>query len=137
MLFKTLQAVVACSTSGLGQRAVMTYSALCRVALLLLQFGAAARCVGRRAALASAPTLATGCSAAAVGATAPTKLVRYGSDDDQVAELYQLQPGDGAPRPVVALLHGGYWRQSYGRELMDAVARDVAARGEFHCLNVE
>ena len=59
--------------------------------------------------------------------------VRYGSGDDQFADCY-LQDGQ---RPVVVLLHGGYWRASYGKSLMDAVARDVRTNTEFHCLNVE
>ena len=59
--------------------------------------------------------------------------VRYGGGDDQFADCY-LQDGQ---RPVVVLLHGGYWRASYGKSLMDAVARDVRTNTEFHCVNVE
>ena len=39
--------------------------------------------------------------------------VRYGGGDDQFADCY-LQDGE---RPVVVLLHGGYWRASYGKSL--------------------
>lgn len=35
--------------------------------------------------------------------------------------------GDGAP--VIGLIHGGYWRDRYGLELMDGLAVDLAARG--------
>jgi acetyl esterase/lipase len=36
----------------------------------------------------------------------------------------------------VCLLHGGFWRMPYGRDEMDAIARDLAARG-FAVWNLE
>lgn len=60
-------------------------------------------------------------------------LVHYGEGADRVADCY-LQAGR---RPVVVLVHGGYWRENYGRSLMDAAARDIAGGEEFHCVNVE
>ena len=60
--------------------------------------------------------------------------LRYGTHDDQRAEL-ELPDGDG-PFPVVALVHGGYWRARYGAELMDALAADVVRRG-WAALNIE
>ncbi|HEV2062512.1 MAG TPA: alpha/beta fold hydrolase [Solirubrobacteraceae bacterium] len=54
-------------------------------------------------------------------------LRRYGSHAEQVAEL-TLPEGDG-PFRVVALIHGGFWRARYRRDLMDALADDLVARG--------
>jgi acetyl esterase/lipase len=36
--------------------------------------------------------------------------------------------GEG-PHPVAVLVHGGFWRQPYGRELAGGIARDLVARG--------
>jgi acetyl esterase/lipase len=59
--------------------------------------------------------------------------VAYGPAGDQVGDLYLPQ----APcPPVVCLLHGGFWRMPYGRDEMDAVARDLVARG-FAVWNLE
>jgi acetyl esterase/lipase len=52
---------------------------------------------------------------------------RYGESDSQMADLY-LPAGTGA-RPVVCLLHGGFWRMPYGRDEMAAIAADLAASG--------
>ncbi|HEX2085429.1 MAG TPA: alpha/beta fold hydrolase [Solirubrobacteraceae bacterium] len=52
---------------------------------------------------------------------------RYGSHPEQVADLV-LPEGPG-PFPVVVLVHGGFWRARYGRNLMAALADDLAARG--------
>jgi acetyl esterase/lipase len=53
-------------------------------------------------------------------------IVRYGEHTSQVAELFE--PG-GEPRGGAVLLHGGFWRASYDRHLMDDLCRDLAARG--------
>jgi dipeptidyl aminopeptidase/acylaminoacyl peptidase len=50
-------------------------------------------------------------------------LHRYGSHPSQVCELY----GDGDH--VAVLIHGGFWRARYGRELEGGIARDLVARG--------
>jgi dipeptidyl aminopeptidase/acylaminoacyl peptidase len=55
-------------------------------------------------------------------------LVRYGSHHAQVAEVWR-PPGVGSNRPVVVLIHGGFWRQLYGRRLMHRMARAIAAHG--------
>lgn len=57
----------------------------------------------------------------------PMQTFQYGKSEDQVGDLY-LPPG-GSTRPVVCLLHGGFWRMPYGREEMAAVAADLAKRG--------
>ena len=52
---------------------------------------------------------------------------RYGPHAEQVADLV-LPAGDG-PFPVVTLIHGGFWRARYRRDLMAPLADDLAARG--------
>ncbi len=64
---------------------------------------------------------------------AAVRTLRYGADPSQVADLYL--PGGVRP-PVVCLLHGGFWRMPYGREELDPVARNLAARG-FAVWNLE
>jgi acetyl esterase/lipase len=54
-------------------------------------------------------------------------LRRYGSHPEQVAEL--RLPGGPGPHRVVALIHGGFWRNRYRRDLMDGLAADLVARG--------
>lgn len=39
-----------------------------------------------------------------------------------------VPPGRG-PWPVAVLVHGGFWRSGYGRDLMDPLAADLAGRG--------
>lgn len=55
------------------------------------------------------------------------RTVAYGSHPDQVAEL-RLPDGDG-PHPVAVLVHGGFWREPYRRDLMVPLAQDLTARG--------
>ncbi|HEX5782130.1 MAG TPA: alpha/beta hydrolase, partial [Solirubrobacteraceae bacterium] len=47
----------------------------------------------------------------------------YGSHPSQVCDLH------GASTSVAVLIHGGFWRQRYGRELEGGIARDLVARG--------
>jgi acetyl esterase/lipase len=49
-------------------------------------------------------------------------LHRYGPHPEQVADLI---PGE----PMVVLVHGGFWRERYRRDLMAPLALDLAARG--------
>ena len=65
---------------------------------------------------------------------APPEVVRYGPDADQVANVHR--PAEEGRRPVVALLHGGFWRDRYDRTLMTPLATDLAARG-YLAWNVE
>jgi acetyl esterase/lipase len=55
-----------------------------------------------------------------------TRVHRYGEDHSQYGEL--TLP-DGAPRGVVVVIHGGFWKQAYGLELGRPLADDLAARG--------
>lgn len=62
---------------------------------------------------------------------------RYGPLADQVADLWL--PDGELPEtgwPVVVLLHGGFWRHQYVRDLTEPLARDLAARG-FAAWNLE
>jgi acetyl esterase/lipase len=53
--------------------------------------------------------------------------VSYGEHPSQIAHLWE--PEGGAPAPVAALLHGGWWRDGLDAGLMDPLARDLAAAG--------
>ncbi|SFU14852.1 Acetyl esterase/lipase [Arthrobacter sp. ov118] len=51
----------------------------------------------------------------------------YGEDPSQWGELFL--PEVAAPRGVVVVIHGGYWRSQYGAELGEPLAKDLAAHG--------
>lgn len=51
----------------------------------------------------------------------------YGTHPDEVADL-RLPYGPG-PHPVCVLVHGGFWRDPWQRDLMDGLMVDLAARG--------
>ena len=62
--------------------------------------------------------------------SAPQTLA-YGTDASQVADLHlptESSP-DGAPWPVVVVIHGGYWGSGYGRSLGTGLAADLAKHG--------
>lgn len=54
-------------------------------------------------------------------------LERYGTTSRQKGEWW-VPDADG-PLPLVVLVHGGYWRDSYDLSLEDDVAADLSARG--------
>lgn len=56
----------------------------------------------------------------------PERLVSYGDDPNQVAELYRP---DGASRGVVVVIHGGFWKAEYDRSLGQPLAASLAANG--------
>lgn len=61
----------------------------------------------------------------------------YGRHPSQFCELFLPREGNGAqPLPVVALLHGGFWRERYGRWLEWPIANDLCRLG-FAVWNVE
>ena len=60
-------------------------------------------------------------------AIAPPAAVSYGNHPDQVGDL-RLPAGDD-PHPIVVLFHGGFWRDEYTRDTLDALAVDLADRG--------
>jgi acetyl esterase/lipase len=57
----------------------------------------------------------------------PVATHAYGEDPEHRADL-RLPTGRG-PHAVVALVHGGYWRDQWQREIMDGLAVDLARRG--------
>ncbi|MGH3929968.1 MAG: alpha/beta hydrolase family protein [Pseudonocardiaceae bacterium] len=54
-------------------------------------------------------------------------LVPYGAHPDQHAVLHL--PAHGDELPVVVIVHGGFWRSSYGAELGTPLAVDLAGAG--------
>lgn len=57
----------------------------------------------------------------------PVETIAYGSGPDNVGDL-RLPQGPG-PHPVAVLLHGGFWRNTVARDLLDAAAVDLTRRG--------
>ncbi|MEA2253878.1 MAG: hypothetical protein QOG70_4120 [Solirubrobacteraceae bacterium] len=51
----------------------------------------------------------------------------HGSDPHQFSVL-RVPAGDG-PHPVAVLIHGGFWRDRYGLDLMEPLSADLVARG--------
>lgn len=59
-----------------------------------------------------------------------TRLVeRYGPGPRQLGEWWVPPQSFAGRRPLVVLVHGGYWRDQYDLHLEDAVAADLAGRG--------
>lgn len=54
--------------------------------------------------------------------------LRYGEARPQVGDLWLPEILEPAP-PVLVLVHGGFWRPVYRRDLMTPMARAAAARG--------
>jgi len=54
----------------------------------------------------------------------------YGQDPDQWGELFLPDlPAGGKHQGVVVVIHGGYWRSTYGAELGEPLAKDLAEHG--------
>ena len=60
--------------------------------------------------------------------------VAYGAHPSQFIDVYAAE-GAG-PHPVVVLIHGGFWRLPWGRDLMHGPAADLLGRG-FAVVNLE
>jgi acetyl esterase/lipase len=60
-------------------------------------------------------------------ATAPDLTLRYGDLPDQVADV-RLPPGNG-PRPLVVVVHGGFWKAEFGRAHAGPQSVGLAAAG--------
>jgi acetyl esterase/lipase len=54
--------------------------------------------------------------------------IRYGPHHGNVADLW-LPVGGADQIPVVVLIHGGFWRSVYTKQLMNGLAKDVVKRG--------
>ncbi|HSJ28524.1 MAG TPA: type II 3-dehydroquinate dehydratase, partial [Acidimicrobiia bacterium] len=64
----------------------------------------------------------------------PFETTSYADHADAVVDIRRPQ-GDG-PHPLVVLVHGGFWRRQWTRDLMDGVAVDLTRRG-FVTANIE
>lgn len=53
----------------------------------------------------------------------------YGDHPEQVADLFLPEVAPGSLLPVVVLIHGGFWRERFRRDLMEPLARDLCRRG--------
>jgi acetyl esterase/lipase len=58
----------------------------------------------------------------------PDATLRYGDHPDQVADL-RLPGSGGEQRPLVIVVHGGFWRQEYDRGHTGPLASALALRG--------
>ena len=59
----------------------------------------------------------------------PYSMLRYGDDPDQVGDLRLPATTTPGHTPLVVLLHGGFWREPYRRDVMAALAVDLARHG--------
>ncbi|MBE1486019.1 alpha/beta hydrolase family protein [Plantactinospora soyae] len=59
----------------------------------------------------------------------PDARVGYGPDPEQIADLRWPGTAAGPPRPLVVVVHGGFWRAEYDRRHTGPLAADLAARG--------
>ncbi|GAA4685623.1 alpha/beta hydrolase [Nocardioides nanhaiensis] len=55
--------------------------------------------------------------------------IAYGEDPSQYGELYLPDASVGAPRGVVVVIHGGFWRAEYDASLGRPLAVSLAAEG--------
>ncbi len=58
----------------------------------------------------------------------PYATLRYGAAIDQIGDL-RLPVASADRVPLVILLHGGFWREAYRRDVMAPLAVDLARRG--------
>jgi acetyl esterase/lipase len=58
----------------------------------------------------------------------PDAVVRYAPHDDGLLDVH-LPPGPTTPRPLVFLVHGGFWRQEYDRRHVRPLANALAEAG--------
>jgi pimeloyl-ACP methyl ester carboxylesterase len=56
-------------------------------------------------------------------------LHRYGDHREQLAELFLPDGDPDEDLRVVVLIHGGFWRDRYRRDLMEPLAHDLCRRG--------
>ncbi|RKN46273.1 alpha/beta hydrolase family protein [Micromonospora endolithica] len=61
-------------------------------------------------------------------APAPDVTIGYGDHPDQVVDL-RHPVGNGPARPLIVVVHGGFWRAEYDRRHTDALAAALAALG--------
>jgi acetyl esterase/lipase len=61
-------------------------------------------------------------------ARAPDETVTYGSDPDQVADV-RFGAFDAPSRPLVMIVHGGFWKPEYDRSHTGPMAEAISAAG--------
>ncbi len=61
-------------------------------------------------------------------ARAPDQIIAYGDDPDQVADV-RFGAQDAEDRPLVLIVHGGFWRPQYDRAHTGPMAEAIAAAG--------
>jgi acetyl esterase/lipase len=54
--------------------------------------------------------------------------IRYGTAPSQFVDMWNAEGGRD-PRALIVMLHGGWWRDTYDRHLMDGLCADLAGRG--------
>ncbi|GAA4678545.1 alpha/beta hydrolase [Phytohabitans rumicis] len=60
----------------------------------------------------------------------PDATIRYGDHPDQVADVrFPARTPDAPARPVVIVLHGGFWRSEWDRSHTGPLAAELAASG--------
>ena len=62
-------------------------------------------------------------------AGSPSRVWAYGDGDDRVGDLRVPAGPSEHAAPLAVIFHGGFWRDEWQRDLMDAVAVDLTARG--------
>jgi pimeloyl-ACP methyl ester carboxylesterase len=60
-------------------------------------------------------------------ASAPDRTLRYGPEPDQVADF--RSGVQGAQRPLIVLIHGGFWKPAYDRAHAQPMAQALAEAG--------
>jgi acetyl esterase/lipase len=60
-------------------------------------------------------------------ASAPQRTLRYGPEPDQVADV--RSGAQGAQRPLIVLIHGGFWKPAYDRAHAQPMAQALAEAG--------
>lgn len=61
-------------------------------------------------------------------APAPDAILAYGDHVDQVADI-RFGSEDAHARPLLVIIHGGFWRPEYGRDQTGPMAAALAAEG--------
>lgn len=85
--------------------------------------------LSRRSALGALGALALAACARSTPDPGASRRISYGRDPSQFGDLY-LPAAAVTRRPgTVVIIHGGFWRASYGLSLGEPLARDLAARG--------
>lgn len=69
------------------------------------------------------------CRFIAVNRELPGETIRYGPHPSNVGDLRMPSMPTANPVPAILLLHGGFWRYAYERDMMEEIAVDLALAG--------